>query len=174
MKEVAIKTPLTDNIIHNLNIKELAKITGVVYTLRDASAVKLKEELSRKKKAGFNLDKGVIYFCGPSPTQKGKIIGSCGPTTSKRFEDYMEILMKAGVKGFIGKGPVSDTVVNMLKKHNGVYFVATGGAGAYLSTFVRSKEIIAYKDLGPEAVHKLEVKDFPTIVASAKGKTLFS
>lgn len=173
MKEILIKTPLADNVIRGLTVREIAKISGTLYTIRDSSILKLKEELSRKKKAPFCLDRSLVYFCGPSPTQKGKVIGACGPTTTQRFEDYLEALLKAGVKGFMGKGPVSPSAVNLMKKHNAVYFVTTGGAGAYLATFVRSREVIAFKDLGPEAVHKLEVKDFPAIVASAKGKSIF-
>lgn len=173
MKEITIKVPMMDNSIHSLTIKDFVKITGRIFTLRDASAIKLKEELSKKKRLSFNLAKTLIYFCGPSPSPKGKIIGACGPTTTERFEEYFEILLKQGVKGFIGKGSISEQAINLLKKYNAVYFLATGGAGAYLSTFVKAKEVVGHKDLGPEAIFQLDVEDFPTIVGSAKGKTIF-
>ncbi len=173
MKEIIVKIPLMDNVIHSLNIKDIVKLSGIVYTLRDASASKVKDEIMKKKKLSFDVNKNIIYFCGPSPTPKGKVIGACGPTTTARFEDYLEPLLKQGVKGFIGKGAISENMINLLKKYNAVYFVATGGAGAYLSTYIKSKEVISFKDLGPEAVLKLEVDNFPMIVASIKGKTIF-
>lgn len=173
MKEILIETPIKDNVVKDIQPGALVKITGYIYTIRDASLSKLKEDVTKKKKFPFPTAKSVIYFCGPSPTQKGKIIGACGPTTTARMEAYFEMLLKAGIKGFIGKGPISNEAINLLKRNNAIYFVATGGAGAFLSTFVKSKEVIAYKDLGAQAVHKIDVKNFPVITASIRGTTVF-
>ncbi len=173
MKGTIIETPIKDNITKTLSLGALVKINGFLTTARDASLKKLKDDIKKKKKFKLTAHTNVLYFCGPSPTQKGKIIGSCGPTTSIRMEEYFEMLFKAGIKILIGKGPLSKVALNLFKKNNASYFITTGGAGAYLSTFIKSKEIIAYKDLGPEAILKLEVNEFPCIVASLKGTTIF-
>ncbi len=173
MKATIIKTPLKDNIIKSLNIGDLVKINGVLVTARDSSLKRLNEDIKKKKKIKLISNTNIIYFCGPSPTQKGKIIGACGPTTSARMEEYFEMLFKIGIKSIIGKGPISKESLLLIKKYNIIYFVATGGAGAYLSSFIKAKDVISYKDLGPESILKLEVNEFPCIVASLKGNTIF-
>lgn len=173
MKEIILETPLKNNIIKNLSIGSIIKIKGLLITARDASLKRLKNEAKKKKKLHINNLTNIIYFCGPSPTPKGKIIGSCGPTTTIRMEEYFTMLIKLGIKGIIGKGPISKEAIILLKKNNVAYFVATGGAAAFLSTFVKAKEVIAYKELGAEAILKLEVDGFPCIAACIKGNTIF-
>ncbi|MBU1077867.1 MAG: FumA C-terminus/TtdB family hydratase beta subunit [Spirochaetes bacterium] len=173
MKGTTIETPFKDNILKSLSIGALVKIKGIIVTARDASLKRLKEDMKKKKKLSFINETNVLYFCGPAPTPKGKVIGSCGPTTSARMEEYFEILFRSGVKGLIGKGPLSKEATSLCKKFNVVYLIVTGGAGAYLSSFVKTKDVISYKDLGPEAILKLEVDELPCIVASMKGNTIF-
>ena len=173
MKEIVLQTPLKDNIIKSLSIGSIVKIKGLLVTARDASLKRLKNEVRKKKKLNLNNVTNIVYFCGPSPTPKGKIIGSCGPTTTMRMEEYFYMLIKMGFKGIIGKGPISRESLILLKKNNVPYFIATGGAAAYLSTFIKTKEVIAYRELGPEAILKLEIDGFPCIVASINGNTIF-
>lgn len=173
MKGTILETPFKDNIVKSLSLGAIVKINGFIITARDASLKRLQDDLKKKKKFSLTAHTNVLYFCGPAPTPKGKIVGSCGPTTSSRMEEYFEMLFKAGIKGIIGKGPISQTALTLCKKNNISYFITTGGAGAYLSTFVKSKEIIAYRDLGPESILKLEIDEFPCVVASIKGNTIF-
>jgi len=172
MKEIALEAPLKNNIVKNLPLGSIVKLKGFLVTVRDASLNRLKTD---KKKKRFNICNisNIIYFCGPSPTQKGKIIGSCGPTTSARMEEYFSLLAKFGIKGIIGKGPISKESRTLLKKYNIAYFITTGGAAAFLSNFIKAKEVIAYKELGAEAILKLEVDGFPCITAAVKGNTIF-
>lgn len=173
MKEVAIETPLKNNTMKSLTNGTIVKIKGYIITARDASLKRFKKDYKKRRKPNLNNISNIIYFCGPSPTGKGQIIGSCGPTTTARMEEYFPILIRAGIRGIIGKGPISKEAVILLKKHNVVYMIATGGAAAYLSTFVTAKEVIAYKDLGPESILKLEVDEFPCISAAYKGHSIF-
>lgn len=174
MKEIAIQTPLKNNVIKSLKVGTIVKIKGLLVTARDASLKRFRNDLEKnKKKPNIIGQTNIIYFCGPSPTPRGKIIGSCGPTTTARMEEYFQMLIKVGIKGIIGKGPISKEAVALLKKNNVVYFIATGGAAAYLSTFIKAKDVIAYKDLGAESILKLEVDQFPCITAVVKGNSLF-
>ncbi|MFC1709331.1 FumA C-terminus/TtdB family hydratase beta subunit [Candidatus Omnitrophota bacterium] len=155
-----ISTPLTKEVIRSLKAGDEVLLTGIVYTARDQAH-------SRLVKAGklpVSLKGQIIYYCGPTSTPKGKVIGACGPTTSSRMDKFTPRLLKAGLKGMIGKGSRSKEVVESIRKHNAVYFLAPAGCGALLAKKVNSAKIVAYKDLGPEAIRILEVKDFPLIV----------
>jgi fumarate hydratase subunit beta len=123
----------------------------------------------------FDLKGQIIYYCGPTPPPKGKIIGSCGPTTSSRMDDFTPALLEAGLKGMIGKGSRSPRVIRAIKKHRAVYFLAYAGCGALLSKYIKGKKLVAYPELGPEAIYRLEVKDFPLIVAvDSKGRNIYA
>ena len=154
----------------SFDIKELKKgekvfLNGVIYTARDQAHRRLVEAIKNKRKLPFDLKGAIIYYCGPTQTPKGKIIGSCGPTTSSRMDVFAPTLLKAGVVGMIGKGNRSPEVKKAIKKYKGVYFITYAGCGALLSKYVRSVKTVAYGDLGPEAILKLEVENFPLIVA---------
>jgi fumarate hydratase subunit beta len=149
-------------------------LSGVMYTARDQAHKRLIETLARGRKPPINLKGKIIYYCGPTRTPKGKVIGSCGPTTSSRMDAFTAALLKAGISGMIGKGERSEEVRRAIKKYKGVYFLTHAGCGALLSQFVISKTLVAYKDLGPEAIYQLTVKDFPLIVAiDTKGRSIY-
>lgn len=146
--------------------------SGSVYTLRDQAHKRLLDEI-RKKKTPFDLRGQVIYYCGPTKTPAGKIIGSCGPTTSRRMDPFSPALLKRGIKAMIGKGGRSQEVIDAIRKHKAIYFLAPAGCGALLATKVKKTTPIAYADLGPEAVYKYEVDDFPLIVGiDSKGQVM--
>ncbi len=173
MKEVILETPVSTSNINRLELGARVAINGTIYTARDATFNVLKDELKKKKNLVNSLKNSIIYLCGPSPAPKKRLIGSCGPTTTQRMEPYVSLLSKLGVKAIIGKGKISASFLSALKKHNIAYLMAVGGAGAYLTTFIKDASIVAYKNLGPEAVYKLEVENFPCIVAANKGKQIF-
>ena len=158
MKQKKVFTPLTNSEIKKLKAGEQILLSGVIYTARDAAHKRMIRKLP------FNIKGQVIYYTGPTPAPPGKIIGSCGPTTSARMDIYTPELLKIGLKGMIGKGNRCDETIKAIKKYKAIYFVAIGGAGALLSKKIKSAKVIAYKDLGPEAIYRLEVKDFPVIV----------
>jgi len=158
-----VQTPLTDKIIRSLKPGQEVALSGVIYTARDAAHKRMCEALKVGKKLPVDLRGEVIYYCGPTPAKKGKVIGSCGPTTSSRMDLFTPALLKAGLKGMIGKGSRSPKIQKAIKASRAVYFEALGGLGALLSKSVVSAKPIAYKDLGPEAIYKLEVVDFPLI-----------
>ena len=169
-----ITTPLTNEIIRSLKAGDEVAISGVLYTARDAAHKRLCELIEQKKELPIPLEGSVIYFVGPTPAPPGRVIGSAGPTTSARMDKFSPILVAAGLKGMIGKGYRCDAVKDALKKYCAVHFAALGGAGALLSQYIISAEIVAYEDLGTEAIRKLEVKDFPAIVAyDSFGNTVF-
>lgn len=148
--------------------------TGKLYTARDQAHKRLVEAIRAGKRLPIDLKGQIIYYCGPTRTPKGKIIGSCGPTTSSRMDEFTPELLKAGIKGMIGKGIRSDEVIRAIKKYKAVYFLTYSGCGALLSRYVRGKKLAAYPDLGPEAVYELEVRDFPLIVAvDSKGENIY-
>lgn len=169
-----ITTPLTDEMVENLEAGDKVLISGIIYTARDSAHKRLVETLSKGESLPIELQGQIIYYAGPSPAPPGKPIGSIGPTTSYRMDPYTPVLLKAGAKGFIGKGERSKEVVEALKKYKGVYFAAVGGAAALLAKRVNSASTVAYPELGPEAIWKLEVEDFPVIVINdCRGNDLY-
>ena len=148
-----------------LKIGEEILLNGIIYTARDRAHKRLVEAITKGKKLPIDLKGQIIYYCGPTNTPKGKIIGSCGPTTAGRMDRWTLPLLKAGLKGMIGKGNRSDEVIRAIKKYKAVYFLTYAGCGALLSKYVCKKRLVAYADLGPEAIYELEVRDFPLIVA---------
>lgn len=161
--------------IRKLRAGQWFNYTGVLYTARDQAHRKILEALRGGRKIPFDLKGQVIYYCGPTKTPKGKIIGSCGPTTSSRMDKFTPQLLKAGLFGVIGKGDRSIEVIRAIKKYKRVYFVTYAGCGALLSKYVVKSEIIGYRELGPEAIRRLWVRDFPLIVAiDSRGKNIYS
>jgi len=162
----AITTPLSDSDLLDLKAGDRVSITGVIYTGRDAAHKRLVELLEQGKELPFDPRGQIIYYVGPTPAKPGKPIGSAGPTTSYRMDAYAPRLIEVGLKGMIGKGSRSQEVVEAMKKHKAVYFAAVGGAAALIAKRIKSSELIAYEDLGPEAIFRLEVEDFPVLVAN--------
>lgn len=157
-----------------LKAGERIYLSGTVYTARDAAHARLIHMLNAGEKSPFDLLGSAIYYCGPSPAKPGCVIGACGPTTSARMDIFTARMLEEGVKILIGKGARKGFVVDAIKKHKAVYLVATGGVAALLSKTVKKSDIIVFEDLGPEAVHKLEVEDMPLIVAvDADGETIY-
>lgn len=169
-----ISTPLTDETIADLHIGDKLLITGVIYTGRDAAHKRLVELVDKGEAFPFDIQGQIIYFVGPAPAKPGYPIGSAGPTTSYRMDAYSPRLIERGLKGMIGKGMRSQEVKAAMVKHKAVYLGATGGAGALISKSIKKAEIIAYEDLGPEAIRRLEVEDFPAVVINdIYGKDLY-
>lgn len=159
-----IETPLSDAVINSLKAGDKVLLSGFVYTARDAAHKRFAEALEKGGELPFDMKGQVIYYCGPAPAPPGRVIGSCGPTTSSRMDSYAPGLISLGLKGMIGKGKRSEAVKKALQEHGALYFGATGGAGALIARTVVAADIIAYEDLGPEAVVRLEVKDMPLFV----------
>ncbi|OGS21189.1 MAG: fumarate hydratase [Elusimicrobia bacterium RIFOXYA2_FULL_40_6] len=159
-----ITTPLTFKKIRKLRSGDLVLISGIIYTARDAAHKKLDEIIFKEMPLPFELKGAVIYYVGPAPAKPGRPIGSAGPTTSSRMDSFTPMLLDKGLKGMIGKGCRSKEVVDSIKKNKAVYFAATGGAGALLAKKVQQCDLIAFFELGTEAIYKLKVKDFPVIV----------
>lgn len=149
-------------------------LTGKIYTARDQAHKRLIEIIKKGKKLPFDIKGRIIYYCGPTNTPKGKPIGSCGPTTSSRMDEFTPLLLKYGLEATIGKGRRSKEVIAAIKKFKAVYFITYAGCGALLAKHVKSKKLISYKNLGPEAIYELKVIDFPLIVAiDAKGRSIY-
>ena len=161
-----LRTPLSETAVAALRAGDSVLLSGVIYTARDAAHKRIVECIDSGGRLPFELSGQVIYYTGPTPTPPGKIIGSAGPTTSYRMDGYAPRLFELGLRATIGKGPRSPEVLQAMVRHRAVYLIATGGAGALLAGCVRACRVIAYADLGPEAVHELEVKDFPVLVAN--------
>src|SRR3989338_6029574 len=158
--------------IKRLKVDDQVLFSGMIYTARDQAHKRLVEVIKKGNKLPIDLKGQVIYYCGPTKTPKGKIIGSFGPTTSSRMDEFTPALLKKGVLAMIGKGRRSQRVIQAIKKYKAVYFLTYAGCGALLNKFVKNAKIVAYKDLGPEAILKLEVKDFPLIVGiDSKGRS---
>jgi fumarate hydratase subunit beta len=167
MSAIKLTAPITDDsVLEKLKAGDLVLISGVIYTARDAAHKRIVEALDRGEEPPFDLKGQIIYYAGPAPAKPGRPIGSVGPTTSYRMDPYAPRLLEVGLKGMIGKGSRSKEVIEAIKKFKGVYFGAVGGAAAYLARCVKSAEIIAYEDLGPEAVRRLVVVDFPAFVVN--------
>ncbi len=159
-----IKAPLTAETVKSLHAGDVVRISGYIYTARDAAHKRLTEALARGEKLPLDLKDNVIYYVGPSPTKPGEVVGSAGPTTSGRMDKYTPTMIEQGMRGMIGKGLRSKEVVDACVKHGAVYFVAIGGAAAVIAQSIVGEKMIAYEDLGPEAIRRYEVKDFPAIV----------
>ena len=159
-----IKAPIDDEVVNSLKAGDYVYITGTIYTARDAAHKRMYEAINNGESIPFELKNNIIYYLGPSPAREGQVIGSAGPTTSSRMDKYTPLLLENGLKGMIGKGKRSNEVIKSMHKNNAVYFAAIGGAGALLSKCIKKAEVIAYDDLGTEAIRKLEVENLPTIV----------
>ena len=163
-KTVNLTTPLTDEIVSNLAIGDKVLISGIIYTARDAAHKRLIDLLDAGKTLPFDIRGQIIYYVGPSPAKPGRVIGAAGPTTSYRMDPYAPRLMELGLKGMIGKGKRAPAVKEAMIKYKAVYLGATGGAGALISRAIKAAEVIAYQELGPEAIRRLEVENFPAVV----------
>jgi fumarate hydratase subunit beta len=169
-----IISPIEEKVIERLTAGTRVTISGVIYTARDAAHHRIVQALDRGEKPPFDLEGQTIYYMGPSPAPPGRVIGSAGPTTSRRMDRYTPRLLAAGIKAMIGKGGRSAEVREAIRQYRAVYLAATGGAGALLAKAIKKAEIVAYQELGTEAILKLTVEDFPAIVASdIYGEDLF-
>ena len=169
-----LQTPLTREAVRTLKAGDSCTITGVIYTARDAAHKRLCELLDKGEALPVDMENAIIYFVGPTPAKPGQAIGSAGPTTSYRMDAYSPALIAAGQTGMIGKGKRGDEVVAAMKEYGAVYFGAIGGGGALLSKSIKKAEIVAYEDLGAEAIRRLEVEDFPVVVIiDSEGNNLY-
>ena len=171
---IRLTPPLSDEDVEKLKIGDRILINGVIFTGRDAAHKRLFDLLKERKNLPFDIKGQVIYYVGPTPAKPGQALGSAGPTTSYRMDAYSPSLIEGGLKGMIGKGMRSDAVKEAIKKYKAVYFAATGGAGALLAKRVKKAEVVAYEDLGPEAIRRLVVEDLPVIVVNdVRGNDLY-
>lgn len=169
-----IKAPLTDEDAKSLRAGDYVYITGTIYTARDAAHLRMYEALDRDEPLPIEMAHNIIYYMGPSPAREGRPIGSAGPTTASRMDKYAPRLLDLGLKGMIGKGKRSEAVKEAIVRNEAVYLVAVGGAGALLSKSITASEVVAYDDLGTEAIRRLEVENFPVIVViDAAGNNLY-
>lgn len=172
--EKRITTPLTAEKVKDLKAGDNVLISGTVYTARDAAHKRLVELLDKGEKLPMDVEDAIIYYVGPTPTKPGRTFGSAGPTTSYRMDPYAPRLLDVGLKGMIGKGLRSKEVIEAIKRNTGVYFAAIGGAAALIGKCVKKAELIAYEDLGAEAIRKLEVEDLPVVVViDSEGNNLY-
>lgn len=169
-----LQLPLSDEDIKNLSCGEQVLLCGEIFTARDAAHKRMTEALKKGEALPFDIKDKAVYYAGPAPAKPRQPIGSCGPTTSGRMDAYSPYLLSLGLKVMIGKGERSEEVIAAMKKYGGIYFGATGGAGALISKSIKAAEVIAYEDLGAEAVRRLSVEDFPvTVVIDSTGKSLY-
>lgn len=169
-----INMPQDKGAIRKLRAGEQVLFSGIFYTARDQAHQKLVEAIQAKKKLPIDLEDKIIYYCGPSETPPGRVIGSCGPTTSSRMDLFVEPLLKKGLLAMVGKGRRNQQVKLLIKKHKATYFLAPSGCGAMLSKFVLAKKLVCFAELGPEAIYRLEVKNFPLIVGiDSRGKSIY-
>lgn len=161
-----LTTPLNDEIVSKLHAGDRIEITGTIYVARDAAHKRMVDALDRGEKLPADLRGQIVYYMGPSPTKPGTVIGSAGPTTSGRMDKFAPRLMEIGLKGMVGKGLRAQTVKDAMKKYKAVYFGATGGAAALIAQRIKKAQVIAYDDLGAEALRELEVENFPVIVVN--------
>ncbi len=170
-----INVPLSRKDILRLSCGDKVLLNGYVYTARDMAHRRFFTALQKNKKLPVSLKGQVVYYTGPTPAPRGRIIGACGPTTSSRMDSFTPVLLKSGLKGTIGKGERSIETVRAIKKYKAIYFVTVGGAGAYLAGCVVEARVIAYRDLGPEAIFRLKIRDLPVIVAiDSSGMDIFN
>jgi len=159
-----ITAPLSPETVKDLRAGDSVLLSGTIYTGRDLAHKRLTDSIKAGEKLPFDLAGAVIYYVGPAPAKPGQVIGSAGPTTSYRMDTYSPLLMEKGMRGMIGKGTRAQSVLDAMKKYGAVYFAAVGGAGALIARTIKEAKVIAYEDLGPEAVRELRVEDFPAIV----------
>lgn len=172
--EKRINTPLKKEALEKLQAGDYVYISGVIYSARDAAHKRMYETMLDGKEIPMDLSDNIIYYLGPTPAKEGQVIGSAGPTTSSRMDKYTPLLLENGLNGMIGKGKRSKEVIDAIIKNKAVYFAAVGGAGALLSKCIKESEVIAYDDLGTEAIRKMRVEDFPVIVViDSKGNNLY-
>lgn len=167
MSETVIKyitAPMSEETIKDLRAGDVVRISGHIYTARDAAHKRMMEALARGEKLPFDIRNQIVYYVGPTPAKPGEIVGSAGPTTSGRMDKYTPTLLEQGMRGMIGKGLRSQAVIDACVEHGGIYFAAIGGVAAVIAQTIVGEEMIAYEDLGPEAIRRYEVKDFPAIV----------
>lgn len=173
-KTINLTTPLTDKLVTSLEIGDQVFLNGMVYTARDAAHKRLIDLLDAGKPLPFDVRGQVIYYVGPSPARPGRVIGAAGPTTSYRMDPYAPRLLELGLKGMIGKGKRAPVVKEAMVRYQAVYLGATGGAGALISRSIKSSEVIAYEELGPEAIRRLVVENFPAVVINdTQGRDLY-
>lgn len=171
---ISVTVPMSRETARSLKAGDSCLLTGVIYTARDAAHKRLCALLEEGAPLPFDIADAVIYFVGPTPAKPGQVIGSAGPTTSYRMDAYSPALIAMGQTGMIGKGKRDDTVIAAMKEYGCVYFGAIGGCGALLSRCVKKAEVVAYPDLGPEAIHRLEVENFPvTVIIDSMGNNLY-
>ncbi len=166
MAEYKLQTPLSDEDVSKLKAGDIVYLSGTLYTARDAAHKRLVDLILNGEPLPFDPQGAVIYYVGPTPPKPGEVIGSAGPTTSYRMDSYAPILIEHGLKGMIGKGKRNQDVKEACKKHKAVYFGAVGGAGALLAKRIKDAKVIAYPELGPEAVREIVVEDFPVVVVN--------
>ena len=172
--EKYIKAPLEKEIVKTLRAGDYVYITGTIYTARDAAHKRMDETLREGKELPVPLKDGIVYYMGPSPAREGRVIGSAGPTTASRMDKYTPKLLDLGLSGMIGKGKRSKEVIDAIIRNQSVYFAAVGGAGALLSKCIQESEVVAYDDLGTEAIRRRTVKNFPVIVViDCEGNNLY-
>ena len=171
---VKIRPPLDEKTVRSLKACQRVLITGTIYTARDAAHKRMMELIKKNEPLPFDLKGQIIYYVGPTPAKPGQVVGSAGPTTSSRMDSYMETLYKLGLKGTIGKGNRSKEVIDLIRKYKAVHFSNIGGAGALIAKTIRKCEMIAFEDLGTEAIHRMEVENFSAIVAyDSEGNDLY-
>lgn len=172
--EIRLSTPLTEEKTKTLKAGDSVLLSGTIYTARDAAHKRLIDLLDKGEKLPLNIENEIIYYVGPSPAKPGQVIGSAGPTTSYRMDPYAPRLLDLGLKGMIGKGARSKEVIDSIVRNNGIYFGAIGGAAALIGKSIVKSEIIAYEDLGAEAIRKIEVHDMPlTVIIDSNGINLY-
>lgn len=167
MKEnIRLTTPLSDKMLQTLNIGDKVLISGIIYSARDAAHKRMVELLDRGEQLPIDLQGQIIYYVGPTPPKPGMVIGAAGPTTSYRMDPYAPRLIENGLKGMIGKGPRGPGVIEAIQKYKAVYFAATGGIGALISKTIKESDVVAYEDLGTEAIRRMVVENFPAVVVN--------
>ncbi|MCH6266383.1 Fe-S-containing hydro-lyase [Neobacillus citreus] len=164
MSAIHITNPISEQELLKLKAGDRVFLSGTIYTARDAAHKRMFETLQRGEELPFDVAGQTIYYVGPTPAKPGAVIGSAGPTTSGRMDKYTPVLLDLGLKGMIGKGYRSEEVIESMKKNKAVYFAAIGGSGALIAKTIQSVEVVAYEDLGPEAIYKLTIKNFPAVV----------
>ena len=159
-----IEVPFSAETARSLHVGDMVLLSGYIYTARDAAHKRMTEVLARGERLPMDIRDGAIYYVGPSPTKPGEVVGSAGPTTSGRMDKYTPTMIEQGMRAMIGKGSRSQEVIDACVRHSAIYFVTVGGAAAVIAQSIKSEQMIAYEDLGPEAIRRYEIKDFPAIV----------